>query len=698
MGDTLSSNVNAVSNSNIIETYDGIFIKNNYYRKDNLSGISKVFCNFGTNSGTNILCLARNMYLSGGMHPFGRRHQDNDIINDPYIPNRYYFLLNNQYSNINDTTNALISAEETGENDINIIRAVSQPNVSFNKIYDIDNKNIYIGGTNTETTPRYGDGSNSNIIKNYDYHNANDSYKYTGNEYLYKINKSNGAVTCIYNNYSSKGINSRITLLHKTDDKLYFLIDGYDKNNNNANYRICQQFLIYDKNTEYFTVNRTIYMRDIVLTINILCMSYYSDMYDSPDQSNINVLCNNNYHNTYSYSNNYYDFRSTNDIDPNKIIKYYKDSLKYVKMNCLKGSFGPNNKYWAPSFDSGPCYYNLYRSNCINEDIYEKNGNYYTFYLNPVSPWYKYSSIYYNYSSSSTNCNIYYQISNKQNYGNQILLTKLNSKLDDNNDNKVTYDYGLSNPNIYVYTNFESYSDQSQDANKYNCRTYYGNSFACTYRFFIKDDYLYFLEYDESNSINEMLTYQGIHVIKITSDATHEVKLEYIKKIQITNQKHIISMLYSKDKEILLIGYYESFEIYLYNKENHLYEPTGTIMQDIISCGIDTQNKIYYQKKDNSVYCDNLSDPKSVKVKFEHPYYTYRDKDIKTYLTFSATGLIGVPIGEYTLTLSDNAYFDSSNSHELTINYTGDDTIQYNVTITGPRRVVCDVVYHKEWS
>ena len=103
-----------------------------------------------------------------------------------------------------------------------------------------------------------------------------------------------------------------------------------------------------------------------------------------------------------------------------------------------------------------------------------------------------------------------------------------------------------------------------------------GKYFA--YRFWIIDNYLYYAIYDETNSDDDMKNIQGIHVFKINPG----FELEYVDKIQITIKKNIISMLYNSTKEILLIGYYNSFEIYLYNHNNHLYEPVNKELTNII--------------------------------------------------------------------------------------------------------------------
>ena len=218
-----------------------------------------------------------------------------------------------------------------------------------------------------------------------------------------------------------------------------------------------------------------------------------------------------------------------------------------------------------------------------------------------------------------------------------------------------------------------------------------GKYFA--YRFWIIDNYLYYAIYDETNSDDDMKNIQGIHVFKINPG----FELEYVDKIQITIKKNIISMLYNSTKEILLIGYYNSFEIYLYNHNNHLYEPVNKELTNISSVGFDSMDRLWYRTLSNSVYVENLDDPQYVEIKFEKIYYTYENEDIDTYLTFKAISFTDkVPKGKYTLRLTGNAYFKNNGIKTLFINYTGG-TVKLDIVVTGPKRIVCDVEYQKVW-
>ena len=218
-----------------------------------------------------------------------------------------------------------------------------------------------------------------------------------------------------------------------------------------------------------------------------------------------------------------------------------------------------------------------------------------------------------------------------------------------------------------------------------------GGYFA--YRFWIIDNYLYYAIYDETNSDADMKNIQGIHVFKINPG----FELEYVDKIQITTKKNIISMLYNSTKEILLIGYYNSFEIYLYDEESHLYKPANKEITNIASVGFDSMDRLWYQDLNGGVFVENLDDPQYVTVKFERLYYTYEGNDIDTYITFEAKSFTDkVPNGLYTLRLTGNAHFKDNGIKSLTISYTGG-TEKFDIVVTGPKRIVCDVEFQKVW-
>lgn len=221
------------------------------------------------------------------------------------------------------------------------------------------------------------------------------------------------------------------------------------------------------------------------------------------------------------------------------------------------------------------------------------------------------------------------------------------------------------------------------------------DNFNVAKRMWIKNNYIYLAIYDESNTITTMITKQGIHVIKINSG----FNLQYVGKVEFSNTKNAISLSYDTNKEILIIGYHQSFSIYTYNNTTHMYESVNKEITSVRCAGFDTMDRLWYETLTWGVHCENLDDPQEVTIKFEKPLYTYENHNINTYLTLSAKSYTDKPpVGRYVLTLSGNAYFDSTNDKTLNVNYTGNDTIHYPITITGPKRITCTVVFEKVWE
>ena len=213
------------------------------------------------------------------------------------------------------------------------------------------------------------------------------------------------------------------------------------------------------------------------------------------------------------------------------------------------------------------------------------------------------------------------------------------------------------------------------------------------YRFWIIDNYLYYAIYDETNSDNDMKNIQGIHVFKINPG----FELEYVDKIQITTSKNIISMLCNSSRSVLLIGYYNSFEIYMLNKNTHLYEKVNKELTNILCAGFDSMDRLWYQNTNYGVFVENLDDPQEVKIEFEKIYYTYEGQNIESYITFEASSFTDkIPTGRYILTLSGNVYFKDTLTKTKVVNYTGG-IVKIDIIVNGPKRLTCSAKYQKVW-
>lgn len=222
----------------------------------------------------------------------------------------------------------------------------------------------------------------------------------------------------------------------------------------------------------------------------------------------------------------------------------------------------------------------------------------------------------------------------------------------------------------------------------------YYNDYSARFRFWIIDNYLYYGVYDESNTaIGNFSKIQGIHVFKILPG----FDLEWQSVNRISTTKPIISMIFSQDKKIALIGYWQSFEILRLNSETKEYESTNKIISGIISVGFDSFDRLWYMKTDNNIHVENLSDPYTVDMRFEHNYYTYEGIDIQSYITFQAWSFLGTYAnGKYILTLNGNAKFKDTNTKIFEFIYS-EGVTKIDIVVYGPDQIVCDTEFIKVW-
>lgn len=209
-----------------------------------------------------------------------------------------------------------------------------------------------------------------------------------------------------------------------------------------------------------------------------------------------------------------------------------------------------------------------------------------------------------------------------------------------------------------------------------------------TYRYWIIDNkYLCLMMYEESNGHTGHITYQGILVCTIES----VTNITPVALTRVTTAKEIITMCYTTDKKVLLIGYKNEFELYKWDGTKYI--PTNIDITDVVSAGFDMLDRLWYQKTDGSVHTVNLTDPQTISLKFEKGYYTYIDENIDTYVTFSALDHLGDPAhGIYELELSGNIIFTDTGEKTYRVQYSGED-IQVNVSIVGPKTITCKTTF-----
>lgn len=214
------------------------------------------------------------------------------------------------------------------------------------------------------------------------------------------------------------------------------------------------------------------------------------------------------------------------------------------------------------------------------------------------------------------------------------------------------------------------------------------------YRYWVKDNYLYLAIYDENYvaNYNNSVSVQGIYTFKINSDST----LQYINYNQLNNEKQIISICFSSDKNMIIIGYWQSFQICIYNELNHQYEIlSDSIYTNVLNAGFDEYNRIWVQEQDSAIKMYSVYDPQKININFENNVYIYEDEPISSYITFSAENFIKSPaIGLYRFELSGDAIFTDNNNKVIDKQYNGEE-LRINIKITSSEQLYCKVYYIK---
>ena len=252
----------------------------------------------------------------------------------------------------------------------------------------------------------------------------------------------------------------------------------------------------------------------------------------------------------------------------------------------------------------------------------------------------------------------------------------------DENDNQI---YHLEDDILINDISFSAFTDNTS-ASAVSANGY------IIFKQWIVDNYLYYITYDETKKSSNILANQGLYVFKINPG----FELEYITKEEISNDTRIISTTLTSDNKILLIGYTNSFEIYVHNNETGLYESNETKLTNILTAGFDSNDNLWYMKTDFSIYMEYLKDPFIVDVKFEKIHYAYNNSNIESYIKFKAESYIKIipPSGTYIFILSGPAHFKDNNEQIINIEYIeGEITIP--IVITGSKKVNCKVRFVK---
>lgn len=133
-------NFNLGEHPKVIETGLGFIIMGQYYTKSNLDPVTLE--GYSIQGGDNILNLHNTVFLADNARE-GLRDRMFKITKDTFIEDRYYFMVNGHYSDVNSTTPYLCISEEKDEQ-ITILASVSAENREWYQIVDQDGDYIYV--------------------------------------------------------------------------------------------------------------------------------------------------------------------------------------------------------------------------------------------------------------------------------------------------------------------------------------------------------------------------------------------------------------------------------------------------------------------------------------------------------------------------------------------------------------------------
>lgn len=237
-----------------------------------------------------------------------------------------------------------------------------------------------------------------------------------------------------------------------------------------------------------------------------------------------------------------------------------------------------------------------------------------------------------------------------------------------------------------------TFSDSGTQEND-NITFYYENGYGIYRQFWIKDNYLFMIGYDEYIVASEQkISCQGVHKFSINQDGT----LQHISYNQLSDTMQIISVLFSSNKDFVVIGFNQGFQIMYYDKDIQEYlMPEGFGFANVNHVGIDEYDRIWLLQTNNEIHMYDIKDPHTIDIKFEKLLYVYKNKTIDSYLTFIAKNFINTyASGLYTFELTGDAVFAENGTQQIDITYK-EGEITVPIVVTGPNQLSCKVYYIK---
>lgn len=266
-----------------------------------------------------------------------------------------------------------------------------------------------------------------------------------------------------------------------------------------------------------------------------------------------------------------------------------------------------------------------------------------------------------------------YQMCRNETVNTSLLCLKIDTTKDVTDANSVQFLYPL----------------EYQDEIKFNTHTGYE-----MHRFWVVDGYLYYAVYDEDHVTGYLnsIAVQGIHTFKLLPGGY----LEYMGYDQIDVDEQIISMAFSSDKKVIIVGFWTAFKLMKYNEASHKYELVSPEhYTNVATVGFDAHDRLWVMSPDYALEMHSTNDPQSAVIRFQYPMYTYSGADMHSYIEFQALTFIGgYAKGMYRFEMTGPAHFEANGQRAIEVQYIGE-MQQVPIVVTGSDQLACKVYYIK---
>lgn len=630
---------------NIIETESNIIFDSCAHSKIDLS-LNNDNCTIFNDitMGTNILNLSRYIYVGNEEASFAYakdniiREKEFDIVKDPYEDDIYYIVLNNIYSDTNDTssfqTYICVLQEDINEN-LTLINKISIDKFDWKYILDIDQNYIYAWGIEYYSTSSSSNSENYSI-------------------YVYKISKSDYSYSEIYR-YVNK-LKADVIFMGKNETYFSFLLKY--ENSRNINNKPFLKIIRFDKTTQTITQSQ-------------------KTNYNSMEYKNYYSVISGSFYTT-GYTVNTISWIPVYNYDYYNGVQIFEDNIiRITEAHSNQNFFAKENTYIVAGdkYENTAAIINfkLFRelANIICKKGIKINNTYYILYPAVSSNTnFNYAKVPKSYSSHIN------PSTGLPNYTTTIREKLINNfHLISYNVDSNSFSENLQFTNIKYITNLKWFDDKDT-----------------IYKVWDNDDRIFYAVYNaNTNNKDAMLNIQAIHIIlKNNGNFTYE------KSIFPSKTSQIIAITNTEDTKKILVGYPGAIEIWEYDETNNTYVQGKKITQ-VLTGGFDNLGRVIYKDVNKNTFILDTKDCESVDLQFEKQRYIFFNQPIDTYLDFSSKNYMGTETkSTFDITLTDNCVFEDSGTNTITVNHTEPQRINFSIIDSG--NIECTVRYNKNWS